>query len=191
MPVCTASPQHGQPRVENRFDQRARGQHQRPGRRWHHDEPRGLHRDARRQLLGLAAAGCTRRPAGRCAIRVVEDRAALGIRRSGGRARDVGPAKRAHRSPTASSARAAPSISPASGSPPVRRCGRRLVAIHMAGDGWRGLPLRLARRHARYRHLAYDFRSNRVASDIAFSGPAFAISFKFRRRTFQFSGGSS
>ena len=30
-----------------------------------------------------------------------------------------------------------------------------------------------------YRHLGYDFHTNRVAPDIAFSGPAFAFSFKF------------
>ncbi len=29
-----------------------------------------------------------------------------------------------------------------------------------------------------YRHLGYDFHTNRVAPDIAFSGPAFAFSFK-------------
>ena len=30
-----------------------------------------------------------------------------------------------------------------------------------------------------YRHLAYDFHSDRIASDISFSGPAVALSFRF------------
>jgi hypothetical protein len=30
-----------------------------------------------------------------------------------------------------------------------------------------------------YRHLAYDFHTNRIAFDIKFSGPAVALSFRF------------